>query len=147
MEPIKFFGSKGKHAIFSNFAYTRLVIGGLTYKTAEHYFQSSKFAETDPEYAEVVRMSNTPKECKRLGCSKEHKIHPRWNTSERIKVMERVIFCKAMQNEKFRNLLLDSGDLEIIEASWDVYWGEGRNGDGENMLGKLLVELRKYLRR
>lgn len=147
MEPIKFFGRDGKYAIFSNFAYTPLVINELKYKTAEHYFQSMKFVDTNPEYAEIVRNSNTPKECKKLGSTRDYRINPRWNSSEKIKVMETVLFCKAMQNEKFKNLLLESGNAEIVEASWDNFWGEGKAGDGENMLGKLLVELRTYLRR
>jgi ribA/ribD-fused uncharacterized protein len=147
MEPIKFFGRDGQYAIFSNFAYTPLVIDDLRYKTGEHYFQSMKFIETDPEYAEIVRNAHTPKEAKRLGCSKEHRISRNWNSSGRVVVMERLLFCKALQNNKFRDLLLGSGEKEIVEASWDTFWGEGKTGDGENMMGKLLGELRKYLRR
>jgi ribA/ribD-fused uncharacterized protein len=144
---IKFFGRDGPFAIFSNFAYTPLVIDDLNYKTAEHYFQSMKFIETDYDYAETVRNASSPKEAKRLGCSKEHRISRNWNSSERIIVMERVLICKALQHDKFRELLLSTGDREIIEASWDTFWGEGKSGNGENMMGKLLMELRNYLRR
>ena len=47
---IRFFGRKDRYSIFSNFAHTPMVIGGLRYATNEHYFQSMKFAVTDPEY-------------------------------------------------------------------------------------------------
>ncbi len=148
-EVIKFFGKEGKYAIFSNFAYTPLIIGGLEYKTSEHYFQSMKFFETDPEYAEEIRNAKTPLESKRLGNSKEHTIHPFWTTrndSESIKVMRRVLFCKAFQNKKFFNLLVESGNAEIMENSpWDGFWGVGRTGNGRNMLGKLLMEVRACL--
>lgn len=146
---IRFFGKDGNFSIFSNYAFTPLVIGGLEYPTVEHYFQSMKFADTDPDYAEEVRLSKTPNESKQLGKSREHRIHPHWGgvDGESIRVMGKALFCKALQNERFRNLLLSTGDAMIIEASpWDSFWGEGRNKKGKNMLGKMLCDLRGMLR-
>lgn len=146
---IRFFGKNGKFALFSNFAYSPVEIGGLIYSTNEHYFQSSKFVDTDPEYAEKVRLAKTPHESKNLGKSKAHRIHPHWGgmDGESIRVMRRVLFCKALQNREFYNLLLSTGDAKIIEASpWDKFWGEGSDKTGKNMLGKLLEELRDNLR-
>ena len=43
--------------------------------------------------------------------------------------------------------LLQSGDREIVEDSWrDSYWGWGEDRKGENMLGKLWMEVRKEIR-
>lgn len=147
---IRFFGKDGKYAIFSNFANTPLVIGGLEYPTAEHYFQSMKFANTSPEYAEQIRLAPTPFKSKQLGKSRNHRIHPYWSgkDGESIRVMRRVLFCKALQNKKFRDLLVSSGNSKIIEASpFDTFWGEGKEKNGKNMLGVLLEELRDRLRK
>ena len=150
---IRFFGKNGRYAIFSNFADVPLTINGKDYATSEHYFQSMKFIKTDPEYAEEVRLAATPLESKKLGRSRAHKIDPEWTDTngdregESIVVMRRVLFCKALQNANFRDMLLNTPkDSLIIEASrFDSYWGEGPDKRGKNMLGKLLMELRDRL--
>ena len=46
-----------------------------------------------------------------------------------------------------RRKLLATGDRELIEDSWrDDFWGWGPNRDGQNMLGKLWMEIRSELR-
>jgi ribA/ribD-fused uncharacterized protein len=151
--PIRFFGKKSKYAIFSNFAETPITIGGLDYSTVEHYFQSMKFTETAPEYADEIRLSPTPLDAKRLGKSRDYPIDADWADSKRgqgnsVTVMRRALLYKALQNEEFRRTLLSTRDDQyIIEASpYDSYWGEGRSKKGKNMLGRLLVELRFILR-
>lgn len=150
---IRFFGQKSKYAIFSNFAPTPVTINGLLYPTTEHYFQSMKFIDTDPEYAEIVRLAKTPGESKKLGKSREHPIDPDWSNSKKgegksIMVMRRALLSKALQHQKFREMLLSTGTAHIIEASpFDSYWGEGRDKKGKNMLGVLLMELRSIVKR
>lgn len=151
--PIRFFGKKSKYAIFSNFADSPMTVGGLDYPTVEHYFQSMKFVETAPEYAEEIRQAQTPLDAKRLGKSRDYPIDADWADSKRgqgnsVTVMRRALLYKALQNEEFRRTLLSTRDDQyIIEASpYDSYWGEGRNKKGKNMLGRLLVELRFILR-
>lgn len=42
-----------------------------------------------------------------------------------------------------RRKLLATGDRELVEDSWrDDFWGWGPNRDGQNMLGKLWMEVR-----
>ncbi|HMP29088.1 MAG TPA: NADAR family protein [Saprospiraceae bacterium] len=150
-KPIRFFGKKSKFAIFSNFADTPVIIDGLYYLTTEHFFQSMKFANSDPEYAELVREAKTPLESKRLGKSREHPIDEKWADSREgqgnsIVIMRKALLCKALQHPEFKETLLSTGKREIIEASpYDSYWGEGKDKKGKNMLGKLLMELRKIL--
>jgi predicted NAD-dependent protein-ADP-ribosyltransferase YbiA (DUF1768 family) len=46
-----------------------------------------------------------------------------------------------------RALLLATGDEEIAEsAPNDYYWGVGREGTGENRLGKIIERIRAELR-
>jgi predicted NAD-dependent protein-ADP-ribosyltransferase YbiA (DUF1768 family) len=49
---------------------------------------------------------------------------------------------------KIRDLLLSSGDDEIIEGNnhGDKFWGVTK-GEGKNMLGKLLMQVREEVRK
>lgn len=147
-EPIRFFKPGEKHGIFSNFSRTALTIDGLEYASVEHYFQSMKFKDTDPEYSEEIRLAPTPVESRRLGSSREHVIHPFWGgkDGESLRVMRRVLLYKALQNQRFKNLLLSTGDALLIDSSKDRFWGDGAKGRGRNMLGKMLMDLRESLR-
>jgi hypothetical protein len=43
--------------------------------------------------------------------------------------------------------LMDTGDAVLIEASsTDSFWGIGKKGNGKNMLGKLLMDVRNEFR-
>ena len=144
-QPIRFYSSK---SLFSNFSPTPVVIDDKEYSTTEHYFQALKFVDTEPEYAEEIRLASTPAACKRLGSSRQHVWMgaEKWNKI-RDDVMRTALFNKALQNPIFVEKLLATGDAELIEASpRDYYWGEGLDKTGKNMLGKLLVELREKIK-
>lgn len=150
MTEVRFFGIKGKYGSLSNFAPSPLTIGGKSYSTSEHYFQSVKFVETDPAWAETVRLAPTPLECKKLGRTRDRPISRGWTGQDgglSVVVMKRVLFAKAFQDKVFRETLTNiPKDAKIIEASpYDAYWGEGRDRNGKNMLGVLLMELRDIL--
>ena len=59
--------------VFSNFAMTPLTINDLDFPTVEHYLQFMKFQKTDPEYAELIRMAETPIAARKMGKSVQHK--------------------------------------------------------------------------
>ena len=139
---IKFWRPENEHGIFSNFAHTPLVIDGVDYLTAEHYFQAQK-TQDSREWAEIVKASS-PTLAKRLGG--ECHMRPDWDT-KRCSVMMRVLREKAVQSPEFRKALIDSGDAELIKASpWDAFWGCGRNGSGRNMLGEQLMDIRQMIK-
>lgn len=71
-------------------------------------------------------------------------------------IMEYVLFCKFSQNPGLADKLLETADVEIVEASpWDNVWGIGmsaakarvstRSSWGQNLLGKSLMEVRSRL--
>lgn len=147
-EPVRFYGhSKAKrYWIFSNFAATPVTIDSIIYPTTEHYFQSRKFASTDPEYAVLIAQAEDPYRAKALSKTRKHPIDPQWDTI-RVEVMRVALLSKALQHPEFADALLSTGEADIIEASpVDYFWGEGAKGNGTNMLGKLLVELRGRLK-
>lgn len=62
-------------------------------------------------------------------------------------VMYEAVFQKFTTHKELRDLLLSTGDKDIIENSpTDYYWGCGIDGWGENRLGKILVQVREELR-
>ena len=61
--------------------------------------------------------------------------------------MAYVLHLKFRQHPELGNLLIATGDAELIEGNiWrDTYWGVC-NGVGKNRLGELLMQLRNELR-
>lgn len=139
---IKFWGPDEKYGLFSNFANTPLVIDGDLYPTAEHYFQAMK-ADNSADWKRIVEAA-TPKDAKHLG----RKVHMRSDWEDvKCSFMLNVLQEKARQCKEFRELLLSTGDEELIEDSpFDYYWGCGRDGSGRNMLGELLMDVRTELK-
>jgi ribA/ribD-fused uncharacterized protein len=143
MKTIYFYSWAKKYFEFSNFSLHPIVINGKEYKTNEHYFQSVKFI--NPVYQEKVRLVPTPKEAKILGGNRNYPIHPDWD-SKRIEVMKQAVWAKFTQHEDLKQLLLSTGDAILVEDSpKDIFWGVGRTRTGKNMLGKILMEVRKHL--
>lgn len=62
----------------------------------------------------------------------------------REEVMYKVLKLKFGQNDVIRSQLLNTGLRPIIVRTTDLYWGKLDNS-GKNMLGKMLVKLRKKL--
>jgi N-glycosidase YbiA len=62
--------------------------------------------------------------------------------------MRELLHAKAAQNNDVQECLRRTGTKQIIENSpWDSYWGCGPNGNGKNMTGKILMEVRDQLMR
>ena len=61
--------------------------------------------------------------------------------------MERAMRRKFELHAELRQLLLSTGDEELQEAApTDYYWGVGRDGNGQNKLGLILMRVRAELR-
>lgn len=62
--------------------------------------------------------------------------------------MREALRAKFTQNEDLKKILLETGDATLVEhTANDNYWGDGGDGNGKNMLGKLLIELREEFRK
>jgi ribA/ribD-fused uncharacterized protein len=65
-----------------------------------------------------------------------------------VNIMRNILRAKVVQHEYVRRKLLATGNRELIEDSWrDDFWGWGLNRDGQNMLGRLWMEIRADLRK
>lgn len=57
------------------------------------------------------------------------------------------IYAKFTQHPDLNDLLLATVNAKIVEHTTnDSYWGDGGDGSGKNMLGKLLMETRERIR-
>lgn len=141
--PIYFYSKIEAFAEFSNFAPLGIEMDGLWWPTVEHYFQAQKFHDAD--YREKIRKANTPKSAKALGRTRKLPLRSDWE-EVKVDLMRDAILKKFETHDAARTLLLSTGDEELIENSLnDYFWGGGRTGTGQNMLGRILMEVRTAL--
>lgn len=143
---IRFFRFYETNGFLSNFYPSPIEIDGKVWPTVEHYFQAAKFPDC-PAHQEQIRMARTPENAKGLGGTRLIPISPGWD-ERRINVMRRALLAKFTRPQLFelRDALIATDDAVLIEANFhDPYWGSGRDGRGQNMLGKLLMEVRASL--
>ena len=130
----------------SNFSYSPIEEDGWQYPTVEHYFQAKKTLDKE-EYAKIVE-ADTPGRAKRLG----QKVNLRSDWEEiKTDIMRDGLRLK-FQDPALRAKLLATGDEELIEGNtWhDRTWGRcvcaKCGGQGQNLLGQLLMKLREEIR-
>jgi ribA/ribD-fused uncharacterized protein len=128
---------KGEYAFLSNFWFSPVELGGVTFPTGEHAFHAAKC--TDPADVQKIMAAKTPQQAKRIG--KKVAIRPDWNDI-RYDVMTAVVQAKFADSDLARRLAA-TGDEELIEGNnWgDRQWGMV-NGEGENWLGIILMARR-----
>ena len=61
-------------------------------------------------------------------------------------VMRDALRAKFEQHAELLGLLLSTGDADLVEHTRnDRYWGDGGDGSRLNMLGRILMEVRREL--
>ncbi len=91
---------------------------------------------------ELIRRCERPGDAKRLARLHRDQIRPDWD-SVKTSVMLTVLRAK-FAIPYLRNLLLKTGTAELVEDSpFDSFWGIGHDGKGQNMLGRLLMQIRE----
>lgn len=137
---------EGKYDFLSNFYPSPIFYDGITYPTNEHFFQAMK--TLDQEEREKIAAADTPGKAKRLG--RNVQLRADW---EQIKVdVMRTGLMLKFTDANLAQKLIDTGDEELIEGNWwcDQFWGSCNcskhiRTPGRNVLGMLLMELRKEL--
>ena len=135
---------RGEYSIFSNLNECVIKFGGLEFRNSEACFQAQKCA-TDDEKLAFCKITGV--EAKHLG--RKVKIDVRkWN-SIKYYVMYAVVQEKFKQSDKFRQKLMDTVGMILIEGNdhGDTYWGVcNKTKQGENKLGEILMTIRdRYL--
>lgn len=133
------FNSRTKDcAWLSNFFHSPFKRSDGTYDTVEHYFQAHK--TTDKHLRAHIRRSATPYDAHRRG--RAITLRPDWETVK-AQIMRTALRAKFALPD-FRKMLLATGKQELVHlAPWDAYWGTGRDGEGQNMLGKMIMKIRR----
>lgn len=137
--------------VLSNFSSFNLQWEGFKYPTSEHAYQAAKFRTLGTGFAIIVAadIATAPSAHEAFKLAERHKEfrRPDWD-DVKVDTMRAILRAKVDQHEYVRRKLLATGDRELIEDSWrDDFWGWGPNRDGQNMLGKLWMEIRAELRK
>lgn len=132
---------RGEYRFLSNFWHVYVTYDGEVYPTVEHAYQAAK--TLSQEFRSAICYATTG-EAKRMG--RQVPMRPDWD-SIKIDVMRDLLRQKFAEPE-LREALLATGDAELVEGNtWnDYFWGVC-NGEGQNNLGKLLMEIRDEIKR
>lgn len=136
--------------VLSNFSAFKVKFGVWDYDTAEHCYHCQKFAgrrgSIEVDIQACVRNARSAHDSFKIAQANKDKVRPDWN-AVRVGIMGDILRAKVNQHEYVRRKLLETGERELIEHSWrDSFWGWGPDRQGQNMLGKLWMEIRAELR-
>lgn len=131
----------GVFHFLSNFHAAPMMYHGVAYPTSEHAYQAAKSLNDNTRMN--ISILGTPAEAKKYG--KSVQLRPYWDEMK-ISEMKEIVQAKFTQNPSLQEKLLATDDLLLEEGNnWgDTYWGVC-NGNGENHLGIILMELRDCL--
>lgn len=150
----------GKQSSCSNFSASKFSLDGIEWDCNERYYQKQKaqFAGDDNAGIRIMRASSAY-ECYKIGQELNSKINIEdWHKGPALTAMENGLKAKFEQNDHLKSFLLSTGERTLVEASkTDHFWGCGvaltdhaklldkDNWPGKNMLGQLLMRLRRSL--
>ncbi len=139
-----FYSKSPEHAWLSNLAESSFVLDGMRWPSVEHYYQAQKYAGTTWE--KEIRAAATPHKARKMGQNRSLTVRSDWPEVKQA-IMRHALEAKFAQNRELRERLLGTGEEELIhQSSSDLYWGRSLNGEGENQLGIMLMEVRTTLR-
>lgn len=175
MTTIDFYDASQEYGCFSNFYASPIQINQLEFPTTEHYYQWCKFnypgcPAINLEYAELIRRQSTPFKAKILAHQDINYANSSYNWRQNLNrlitdyqnrgvvycpffesikdnIMRKAVYQKFTQHSQLRDLLLSTGSAILREKTHrDSYWAIGKDGNGLNMLGQILMETRYLLR-
>ncbi|HEY9459249.1 MAG TPA: NADAR family protein [Paralcaligenes sp.] len=144
--------------VLSNFSAFRIQWRGRDFDTSEAAYHWERFATghdngRSPAHgalaasiADKIRFAPSAHEAFKLAQANKQHQRPDWDDAK-VGVMLNILRAKADQHEYVKRKLLATGNRHLVENSWrDDFWGWGPNKDGQNMLGKLWMTIRRDLR-
>ena len=148
-DEIRFYRASEKpYGAFSNLFRRAIDFEDEMFATSEHAYQAGKARK--PEVRDWVLSAPSPA----LVAMAAHGLYywdiaPGWSRTK-FDRMRGVLRAKFTQHEDLKEMLLATGDARLVESATvdnevNRLWGEV-NGEGRNMLGQLLMELRASLR-
>ncbi len=140
--PYGWLGNMSPHAVTHN---------GVIWRTTEALFQALRFI--DDNIKETIRLEKSPMAAKFIAKRHKNQMVVIPASDEDVANMCLVLTLKLDQHPNLKKELLETGNQMIIEDCTKrrpSIWGAQRIGDkweGENLLGKIWMELRDELRK
>lgn len=132
---------RNKYFFLSNFYEAPIIFDNVRYRNNEAAFQAQKCI--DPEDRKKFSELD-PTTAKKMG--RKIKLRSDWE-DVKVGLMRKIVFAKFTQHPNLTVELLNTKDEELVEGNnWgDKVWGQV-NGEGQNLLGKILMEVRDEIR-
>ncbi len=142
MSEISFYLRNEKYGFLSNFHRVQQLVEAKFYRTNEHFYQSKK--ALDPSVELWISNAPTPFLAMMAGRSLRpgKELRADWEPVK-VEIMLKGLRAKFGQNNILRANLLSTGDNALHEDSNHKFWGKA----GQDMLGRLLMQVRDELRR
>ena len=155
---IYFWREYKENGFLSNFHSSKFEINGITFNCNEQYYVYRKCIHFDTYNQSLINNilnEYSPYEVKKYGRLINNFDQMVWN-NHKYSVMLEGLINKFTQNPELAQMLLNTRDAYLYEASpYDRIWGIGYTTPdaynielqnyGENLLGKCLMEVRKYI--
>jgi len=111
----------------------------LTYPSVEHAYQAAKW----PLNQRTQFLDVTSGQAKKLGKLAPNFNAKKWNKNK-TELMRSLVHQKFEKNLNLRKMLMLMEDYILEERnSWgDCFWGTNEQGEGDNHLGKILMNIR-----
>ncbi|KAL1813368.1 riboflavin biosynthesis protein PYRR, chloroplastic [Daucus carota subsp. sativus] len=152
---IFFYKAWDPYGAFSNFSHHPIHVPDdngdyITWSSVEHYYQAHKFmGMNDSEvglHIEDIVHAKSPEEAARKGRKLQRQrpdlVRPDWE-NVKVDIMYKALKYKFSIYPHLNSILLSTAGSVLVEASpHDLFWGGGRDGEGMNYLGRLLMQLR-----
>jgi ribA/ribD-fused uncharacterized protein len=142
------FGFFGEYRWLSNFSPCNINYLGIDYWTVETAYQAQKLKNKD-RFNCLSPSQAKQHICSLIKSKSEDLVPVTWFESQKIRLMQEILFLKFSGDFCLRENLLSTGNRKLVEANhWgDVFWGvDGRTKVGENHLGRILMATRAYFR-
>lgn len=131
---------RGKYAFLANSYSCMVTLDGMNYPSVEHAYQAAKtFDIRGRQGMQVMRSAHDA-----YYFGKKVTLRDDWKHVKGQIMLDllRQKFCKP----RMIQLLLETGDREIIYQSSDMFWGNAE-GKGKNLLGQMLMQVRSELQK
>lgn len=131
------------HFVLSNFSPHTVRYNATLFPTVEHAYHAAKFENKD--IVDKIKNAGSPLEAHSLGKKYKPQRRKDWN-DVKVDILHEIIQAKVEQHEEVKQALLATSEEEIIEENPNnSFWGNGKDGKGQNQMGKILMRIREDL--
>jgi ribA/ribD-fused uncharacterized protein len=133
---------KNEYRWLSNFAPCCIILDNAEYQSVEHAYMSAK--SDDKEWKHFCQTEQKASSVKKA--SADISLIDDW-TSKRVEIMNQCL-CQKYAQDPYKSLLIATQAEYLQEGNnWeDKFWGVClETNEGENILGKLIMEIRARL--